>query len=134
MPQGPLLSFESTAFPVMEGEDQETNPGIIGKALAEWLAGELGHRGIPTQGVIAEDFGWCVAVASEASKLYVACANVEDKATAWQVFVFAEGGFFKRLLGKDVSGAALAGLHANVKDILSGNPGIERLREEHDKR
>jgi hypothetical protein len=132
--QGPLLLFESTAFQVSEGEDQETNPGVFGKALAGWLSAELGHRGIRTLGVIAEDFGWCVAVASDASKLYVACANVEDKKTAWQVFVFAEGGFLKRLLGKDVSGAALASLHANIKDILSGNPGIQGLREEHDNR
>ena len=132
MRQGPLLLFESTAFPVANGEDQETNPGIFGKALAEWLSGQLDQRGVRTNGVIAEDFGWCVAVASDAPKLYVACANAEDQRTAWQVFAFAEGGLLKRLLGKDTSKDALGNLHRSVKDILSTHPGVKGLREEHD--
>ena len=40
MKQTPLLAFESSAFAVIPGEDHETNPGIYGKALAQWLAGE----------------------------------------------------------------------------------------------
>jgi hypothetical protein len=41
MKQTPLLEFESSAFPVIPGEDDETNPGIYGKALAQWLAEQL---------------------------------------------------------------------------------------------
>ena len=41
MKQSPLLEFESSAFAVMPGEDEETNPGIYGKALAQWLADRL---------------------------------------------------------------------------------------------
>ena len=38
MPQGPMLTFQSSAFPVVKGEDDETNPGIYGRSLAEWLS------------------------------------------------------------------------------------------------
>jgi hypothetical protein len=63
--QSPLLTFESPAFAVAPGEDEETNPGIFGKALAQWLAGQLRDAGFATGEVIAEDFGWCVPVESK---------------------------------------------------------------------
>jgi hypothetical protein len=64
MKQSPLLEFESSAFAVLPNEDNETNPGIYGKALAQWLANQLRAAGVPAGEVIAEDFGWCVPVES----------------------------------------------------------------------
>jgi hypothetical protein len=32
MKQSPLLEFESSTFAIVPGEDQQTNPGIYGKA------------------------------------------------------------------------------------------------------
>jgi hypothetical protein len=43
----PLLVFESSAFAIVPGEDEETNPGLYGKSLATWLAGELRSAGFP---------------------------------------------------------------------------------------
>src|SRR2546426_8514214 len=79
MKQSPLLEFESSAFPVIPGEDEETNPGIYGKALAQWLAEHLRAAGFPTGNVIAEDFGWCVPVESQPHSLYVACASTGER-------------------------------------------------------
>jgi len=132
MRQGPLLYFESSAFPVADGEDKETNPGIFGKALAKWLSGKLNERGINTTGVIAEDFGWCVGVASEPHKLYVACSNADGQKTSWQLFVFVEGGVLNRILGKDKSAEALNELHLSVRDILATDPSVMELREQDD--
>jgi len=132
MPQGPILTFESSAFPVAKGEDEETNPGIFGRSLAEWLTRKLVERGVKTSGVIAEDFGWCVGIASEPHKLYVACSSAEGQETSWQLYAFAETGLFSRLLGKDKSAAALSDLHLKVRDILSNEASITGLREEHD--
>jgi hypothetical protein len=125
-----MLTFESSAFPVASGEDQKTNPEIFGRSLAEWLAKRLGERGIATNGVIAEDFGWCVAIASEPHKLFVACSSAEEQLTSWQVYAFSEGGFLNRLLGKDEAAVALAQLHGNVKDILSKEPSVSAMKEE----
>ena len=60
MRQSPLLEFESSAFEVAPGEDEETNPGIFGKALAAWLAEQLSSAGYTTREIIAEDFGWAI--------------------------------------------------------------------------
>jgi hypothetical protein len=129
MKQSPLLEFESSAFPVSSGEDEQTNPRIYGKALAEWLAERLRAAGFPAGDVIAEDFGWCVPVESKPHSLYVACASAETP-DQWRVFAFAEGGVMARLLGKDKSAESLASLFAAVRHCLESDPRVRGLREE----
>ena len=117
MMQSSHLEFESTAFKVSDGEDEETNPGIYGKSLAIWLAS---HLRVPEEDVVAEDFGWCVPVPSSPHRLYVACSSEDDKKDRWRVFVFAEGGFLARLLGRDTSAGDVESLFSRIKhDIRS---------------
>src|ERR1700755_958993 len=97
MKQSPLLDFMSSAFPIEPGEDERTNPGIFGKALANWLAEQLRAQGTAAQTIIAEDFGWCIPIESEPHRLYVACASTEDEQDHWGAFVFAEGGLQRRM-------------------------------------
>lgn len=52
MNRGPLLSFESSAFPVTPGEDEETNPGIYGRELASWISEQLRAVGLHAGSVI----------------------------------------------------------------------------------
>ena len=82
MRQSPLLQFESTAFVDAPGTDEETNPGIFGKALADWLSRQLEAQGSKPGDVIAEDFGWCVPLESNPHKLYVACPIIRFKEIA----------------------------------------------------
>ncbi len=130
MKQSPLLEFESSAFAVVAGEDAATNSGIYGKALAEWLANQLRAAGFPAGGIIAEDFGWCVPVATTPHQLYVACASTEEAPNQWRVFVFAEGGFAARLLGRDKSAESLASLFTAVRRCLESHPNVRGLRED----
>jgi hypothetical protein len=130
MTQSPVLEFESSAFAVAPGEDEETNPGIYGKALAQWLAEQLRSAGFSAGDVIAEDFGWCVPVASEPHSLYVACASTGERPDQWRVFGFAEGGVIARLLGKDKRAESLAALYAALRRCLESTPTILNLREE----
>lgn len=130
MKQSPLLEFESSAFPVLDGEDQETNPGIHGKALAQWLAGQLRAAGVPAGEVLAEDFGWCVPVESKPHSLYVACASSGEDRDHWRVFAFAEGGVMARLLGRDKRAESVVSLFAAVRHCLETAPSVRGLREE----
>ena len=45
MEKSPAVSFTSSQFPVEPNEDEDTNPGIYGRALACWLAEQLAARG-----------------------------------------------------------------------------------------
>ncbi len=129
MKQSPLLEFESAAFAVTPGEER-TNPGIFGKALAEWIAQELRVHGVGNAEVIPEDFGWCVPLESNPHKLYVACASAEEAPNRWRVFVFAEGGLMARALGRDKSAESVATAFATVKQVLQSSPQVHGLREE----
>jgi len=129
MKQSALLEFRSSAFAIEPGEDEHTNPGIFGKALASWLAEQLQKQGIAVGAVIAEDFGWCVPIQNRPPRLYVACTNGEDGAAHWRVFAFAEGGLLRRIVGNDKSAEVLAALYAALKRILEGSPEIQELRE-----
>ncbi len=130
MTQSALLRFESSAFAVTTSEDEETNPGIFGKSLAQWLSEQLVARGFKVTDVIPEDFGWCVGVDSSPYASYVACSNTPDHKTQWAVFVFAEGGLLSRLLGKDKRTEVVATLFATVKEILSASTSISAITEE----
>ena len=130
MKQTPILEFESSAFAVIPGEDEETNPGIYGKSLAQWLAEQLRAAGFPAGDVIAEDFGWCVPIKSEPHALYVACSSTEEEPNHWRVFAFAEGGLMARLLGKDSRAESLTAVFSALRRSLESSPVIRGLREE----
>src|SRR5579863_7641034 len=120
MKQGPVLTFESSAFAPIPGEDEKTNPGVYGKALAEWLGARLRLAGVATGNVIPEDFGWCVPVKSPGYCLYVACAN-EAAADHWRIITFVEGGLMDRIFRKGKSAELLAILHATVRRCLESS-------------
>lgn len=129
MKQSPLLEFESSAFPVTLSEDEETNPGIYGKALAHWIAEELRSRQVPAGETIPEDFGWLVPVQSSPHHLYVACSSEDYETQKWHLYVFAEGGLLARILGKDTSAESVASLFSTIKQILWSSPVIEHINE-----
>ena len=130
MMQSALLRFESSAFSIAPGEDEETNPGIFGKALAQWLSEQLATRGFKVTGVFPEDFAWCIGVDSNPHASFVACSNTPDHNTQWGVFVVSEGGLLSRLFGKDKRQEVVASLYSEIKEILSASPSINALAEE----
>ena len=129
MQQSPILTFSSSAFPIAPGEDAETNPGIYGKALAQWLSTQLGARGIPCGEAFAEDFGWCVGVTSDDKGVHVVCASGETSDT-WRVFCFTERGFFEKLRGRPDATEALEHVFDAVKDCLSAAAEVRDVVEE----
>ncbi|MFC5472796.1 hypothetical protein [Paraherbaspirillum soli] len=129
MKKNVLLEFESAAFADSPGADQHTNPGVVGKALAQWLAEQLRAQGLIVGQVVAEDFGWLVPVEAKPHLLFVACANAEETNNRWRVFTFAESGLLSRLFGRDNSAEPLAFLFAAVKQALQSDPAIQGLRE-----
>jgi hypothetical protein len=128
MKQSPLLIFECEDFVATAGEDHETNPGVFGRSLAQWLAVRLHAAGFPAGAVFAEDFGWCIPMGAKPHALYVVCEGNGD--AQWRVFAFAEGGLLARLLGKDRRAESLDEVFAAVRRCLESAPSVRGLREE----
>jgi hypothetical protein len=129
--QSPIhLICESSAFPPAPGEDDETNPGIYGRALTEWLAEQLRSAGYEVKRLVAEDFGRLIEVAHPGCKLYAAVSSTDDSATEWRVFAFAEFGLLAKLKGSPGGAEAVTKLLTALRSILAQHPEIRSLREE----
>lgn len=125
MKKSPVLSFTSSAFAAVPGEDLHTNPGVYGQALAAWLSRKLQENGVPTREFIPEDFGWCIPIVTTPHRTYVVCANTDETCEAWNVFVFSEGGLFARLVGKDSRRQNIDSTFSTVQSILSASSAIQ---------
>jgi hypothetical protein len=126
----PVFSFESDAFPVAEGEDAATNPGIYGKALAEWVAAKLNERGLSAKAPYAEDWGWCVEVSGHPNPTGVACAGEAEEGAkpTWRVYAFVDLGLLARFRGgKEAAQGTVDQLSGNLKEILSTTRSISKL-------
>jgi hypothetical protein len=69
------VEFRSSKFPPYEGEEEQINPGLWGKRLAEYLVQKLPEQGIATDEIIAEDWGWYVPVPNDGFRLALCCGH-----------------------------------------------------------
>src|SRR5580765_3583085 len=69
------VEFRSSKFPPYEGEEEQINPGLWGKRFAEYLVQKLAEKGIATEGMVAEDWGWYVPVRNEGFRLALCCGH-----------------------------------------------------------
>jgi hypothetical protein len=119
------VTFETDFFTPEPGEEEKTNPGRYGLALAKWLKTQLESRGIATDEIISEDFGWVVIVSRKPFKLWLGCGNTEGSTVEWSVFPVAEPSFVQRMLKRPDTSAAVRDLWQHVSVLV---PTIPRVR------
>ena len=129
MSQSPILAFTSLAFEIEPGEDEATNPGIFGKALAHWLGDALRSRDVPAGDVFPEDFGWCLRIGTKSDKLFVACTSDPAHRGRWQVFVLQDRGLLAGIFGGGGTPESVNALFATVREILEGAPEVQNLHD-----
>jgi hypothetical protein len=81
------VEFRSAKFPSYPGEEEEVNPGLWGKRLAEYLYQKLREQGIETKEIFAEDWGWTVPIRHEAFSMWVGCSHYQEYPDGYLVFV-----------------------------------------------
>jgi len=114
--------FESDKFRIIAGEDDNTNPGIYGLELSQWLKQELINLGYSVQEVLAEDWGWCIICYDKPFLLWVGCqGQFYDKKLIWSCFVEAEKPLFRNPLKKIDMKQALDNLNNDIFKLLSNN-------------
>ena len=124
---GPQVTFSSEFLKPTPGEDEQTNPGRFGEALAEWLAERLVERGGSVEGVIPEDFGWVVMVSRKPFMLWLGCGNTEGCTTEWSVFPVAEPSLMQRLFRRVDPTYELEKLKAHLAELVPIIPGVSNV-------
>jgi hypothetical protein len=81
----PQVTFDTAFFMPLPAEEEQTNAGCYGQALALWLRDQLVNRGVAVEEVLPEDFGWVVATpmapppsGSSSPRLNVRCASASS--------------------------------------------------------
>lgn len=127
MNSGPQVTFTTDFFKPIVGEEEETNPGRYGKALAQWLAEQLKERGVSVEGVIPEDFGWVVMVSRKPFLLWLGCGNTDGSTTEWSVFPVAEMSALQRIFKRADTAAEIEKLKAHLSVLVPSIPGVTNV-------
>jgi hypothetical protein len=118
------VEFRSSKFPPYEGEEEQINPGLWGKRLAEYLVQKLAERGIVTEEMVAEDWGWYVPVRNEGFRLALCCGHQNGDDDEFLCFTDPSTPIVKKLFKKIDATAQLAHLTEALQQILASDPAI----------
>ena len=121
------VTFQTNFFKPIAGEDEETNPGRYGKALAQWLMERLKQRGVAVEGLIPEDFGWVVMLSRKPFMLWLGCGNTDGSTTEWSVFPVAETSTLQRLFKRVDPAPEIERLKAHLSELVLSIPGVSNV-------
>ena len=125
-----LIWFTSSAFAGQPGEEDETNPGCLGKALAGWVRDGLRKRGVQVGEALPEDWGWVIPVEGRPFSLWVGCGNEDGSETRWMLFAQAEPNLVQRLFKRVDTAPALDGLQRHLLEMVESDPAISDVSRE----
>ncbi len=118
------VEFRSSKFPAYEGEEEQINPGLWGKRLAEYLVQKLGEKGITTGEMVAEDWGYYVPVHNEGFRLALCCGHQNGDDDQFLCFTDPSTPIVKKLFKKIDATTQLARLTEALQQILASDPEI----------
>jgi hypothetical protein len=122
MSTNPQVTFQTDFFKPIAGEEEETNSGHCGKALAQWLAEGLKKRGVAVAGIVPEDFGWAVVVSRKPFMLWLGCGNTESSSNEWSVFPVAELSTIQRLFRRVNPASEIEKLRPHLAELVPSIP------------
>jgi len=121
------VEFRSAKFPPYEGEEEKINPGLWGKRVAEYLVQRMAEKGIKTQEMIAEDWGWYLPVENEGFRLALCCGHQDGDPDEFLVFTDPSFPIIKKFFKKIDATAELTRLTKALEEILSSDAEITEV-------
>jgi hypothetical protein len=88
------VEFRSAKLPPYPGEEEQINPGVWGKRLAEYLKERLAETGIATGAIISEDWGRIVPVENAAFDLWIGCGHPDGNDDVFLCFIHPDNRSF----------------------------------------
>lgn len=121
------VEFRSSKFPPYEGEEEQINPGLWGKRLAEYLVQHLAARGIETGEMVAEDWGWYVPVRNEGFRLALCCGHQNGDDDEFLCFTDPSTPIVKKFFKKIDATPQLTRLTEALQQVLASDPEIREV-------
>jgi hypothetical protein len=121
------VTFRSSKFPPYEGEEEEINPGIWGKRLAEYFVEKLKGTGVEAEEMIGEDWGWYIPIKNEGFRLAICCGHQDGDEDEFLCFTDPATPIVKKLFRKTDATEQLSRLVAVMTKILTSDPEIRNV-------
>ena len=123
-----VIEFKSEKFPPYEGEEEETNAGLWGRRLAEYLQAKLPEFGISVLGIGPEDWGWMVELESNDFPLWIGCGHQDGLDDQFFCFVEPSKPFIRKWFRKiDTTGQVNRATEA-LLNLLEADAEIHDVR------
>jgi hypothetical protein len=116
--------FRSSKFPPYEDEEEQLNPGVWGRRLAEYLGDSLTSNGIRVEPIIAEDWGWYIPLELDGVRLAVCCGHQDGDAEEFVLFTDPSRPTVRRGFRKVDVTPQLTALTDALAEILTADPDI----------
>ena len=129
------LEFKSDKFPAYEGEDEQINPGLWGKRLAEYLEQKLMVEGFETEEMNPEDWGWCLPIKNDGFSLWVGCGHENGESDEFQCFICPDKPVIRKFFKKIDTTEQVGRVVDAIEKILTADPDIRdfRWRDENER-
>lgn len=116
--------FRSSKFAPYEDEQEQLNPGVWGRRLAEYLAGCLTSEGMWVEPIVAEDWGWYIPLELDGVRLAVCCGHQDGDAEEFVLFTDPSRPTVRRGVRKVDVTPQLTALAEALAGILATDPDI----------
>ncbi len=94
------VEFRSDRFPAYDREQEQINPDLCGKKLAEFLCDKLPAEGFKLEGPFSEDWGWYIDVVNDAFRLWIGCGNCQEYPDGYLCFIKQHTPYVRKLFRK----------------------------------
>jgi hypothetical protein len=121
------VEFRSSKFPSYEGEEEQINSGLWGKRLAEYLVEKLAEKGIETDEIVAEDWGWYIPVRNPGFRLALCCGHQSGDDDEFLCFTDPATPVVKKFFKKIDATPQLTRLTEALQQILAADPDIKEV-------
>lgn len=122
------VEFRSARFPAYEGEEEQVNPDLWGKRLAEYLSQRLRSAGVLTGEIYAEDWGWGIPLPHDDFSMWMGCGRYQEYPDGYLVFVEPSKPMIRNFLKKIDTTAAVGRVVEALNRILNSDPEIRDVR------
>jgi hypothetical protein len=122
------VEFRSDRFPPYEGEEQQVNPDLWGKRLAEFLREKLVAEGFKTEEPFSEDWGWHVDVENEGFSLWIGCGHYQEYPDGYLCFIEPHNPYVRKLFRKIDTQERVTSLQRALDKVLTEADGIRAKR------
>jgi hypothetical protein len=123
-----FVRFRSAKFPPYEGEQEQINPGLWGRRLAEYFVEKLRCEGIEPGEIIAEDWGYFIPVSVDGLRLAVCCGHQYGDVDEFLCFTDPDRPIFRRWVKKIDATEQLGRLVSVLNQILACDPEISDIQ------